>query len=52
MEQNIKTQLLTKKPINLLFQLSVPVYFTMPVGRIVGEFTISNIISGKPNIGD
>ncbi|MDO4764304.1 MAG: hypothetical protein Q4A00_08000, partial [Flavobacteriaceae bacterium] len=29
---------------------SVIIYSTMPVGRIVGEFTISNIISGKPNI--
>ena len=29
---------------------SVVVYSTMPVGRIVGEFTISNILSGKPDV--
>ena len=29
MEQNIKTQLLTKKPIELLFQLSIPAVIGM-----------------------
>lgn len=27
---------------------SVVVYSTMPVGRIVGEFTIADVLSGKP----
>lgn len=31
MEQNIKTQLLTKKPIELLFQLSIPAVIGMTV---------------------
>ena len=29
---------------------SVVIYSTMPVGRIVGEFKISKIISGRPDI--
>lgn len=53
MEQNIKTQLLTKKPIELLFQLSIPAVIGMTViglyplmdgifaGNIIGQTAMS-----------